>query len=1330
MPTQTSVPGGRHTVTQHTSVRRTILLVMTALVVHAERPLLYLPFDGSASPAVDVASPSATATGAKALAYTPGIRGSCVRIDGDIRIRTAGMFPRETGSVAFWIRPQWRGREAPPRYLFCLYGHPSLKEHWSVNRWCLSASSGQLHFNVYGRTPEHRTAVNTSIATWEPGAWYHVAVTWMNVNSGEANAEVALFVDGAESARQTGLRLDAGPVAETMDVGRDSDASPDYAEADLDEFYLYARALTPAEVKAGVTGSQTPALQPQTRAKGAWREDWWDDAWPFRCKATLASDGAGHTDPAVRLRFDVQRDLNALGLLAVLDPASVRVVPVDRETGACLRGALPLPAELDGDLLHWQAIGGARPTPRPEEVHVYFGVRELDVSTPLVSRTRRWRWPKAPEHARSARPDFATDTYGDAWDFDEGDVEGIDQWGNRPWCLSDRRVEDGILSFDVSEDPWFIWGNMWGQVASTKRPVAIDLAAYPVLEMKVRQSCPSATWELYGRPVGRDALMKHEFQVAGQGWQVVRVDLAEEARWSGVLQAFRIDPTAKVEEAHVDLDWIRLTREVEARRRPVEAYPPPTRRPVGLQITVAGQAAPAGARQPVTVTALDGGGRPVAGAPVTISLRSTGGGLLEAHPGRPSLALGGTNRRTLTDSLGQARVELAASHTAGKASDVLTAAADFADLTSDSVAVDTVPGPPHHYRVSPVRAITVRESVLPVPVTAQLVDALDNPLPVAGRQVTLRVPDGASLADDTLVTDGRGRAETWLSVDVARRWVTRVEAWDEHGCSGGSARLSVALDTPLANRIQLLPNGYFADASGRPFVPLGGFYANWVQKETPDGQWSDLSAFTGRTDEEKRRWLEFLHDSGATALRFMLRTHHQGGTEGMDVGGRVNHWLFAEALRYMDLAREFGLLFLLVVHDDYDKPVYVNEKHLAQFALPQFAHDALDALPPAQRRFIRDRRLAGAHGEKYTDPDVLACQDQYARELVTALRYNPQVFAYELENEMVECPSEWATHAADVIREVNPRALVCVSHGGGGLHTADPLWWFENTGIDFYTYHLYPHGRRTSADMDYGTAVDVLTRYGRMCGPCFLGESAGDQFRLHPDVATRRWVMRDIIWLSLTNGNPGVFFWNARGPEVREFGMARQAMGELDLLSFRRLVPEIAVDVSHPLEDDKFFRTPDGEKAYAMMGRYARHYMDRGIDFDFVCGKSDHTRKASLDSFAPPEPSAVFLRPAPGVQLTYLARADWGEALVYLRNVAEVVLWESPMGTRGSWKQWLRARKPVPTRVRFGLPDGAYDVRVCDLDERTVRIEKHEASGILDLGTTDHDFALVLKRPN
>ena len=1305
-----------------------VALAATAAIADTT-PLLYAPLDGvlTAGFAQGAAVPVDSADAEPADGA--GVRGECVHIASDCRFDTAGNFRREAGTIAMWIRPHWPGTEPTGHYLFCLYGGPDVKEPWMANRWSLVASGGRFQAWIWGTDTTYRAALEAPIAAWQPREWHHVALTWHNINSGRDDARVVLYIDGSAVGVKTGIRLDAGAIADTMCIGRDADGSPDYAIADLDELYIYGEALDAAAVRRAANSARTAQTPPEAPSPpGTWRTDWWDDASRCRCQVAVPRQ-TGTVTTIARTTFDVQSDLSALGLHTTLDPASVRVVPVDPQSGQCGSDAVPLPAWLDaGTLCVRLDATGANAS--AERLHVYFDTIELDFSVPLLARPRRRAAPSpAPDPGGNALPDYATETYGDAWDFAEDDLEGIDQWGNKPWCLKNRKVEGGLLSFDVSEDPWFIWGNMWGQVAGTQRPVAIDLGRYPILTMRVRQSCPSATWQLYGRPVGRDDLLRHEFEVKGQSWQTVRIDLRGDARWGGVLQAFRIDPTAEVADAHIDIDWVRLTHETRAERKPVEVLPTSAVEPASVLLSVGAREADAGSAQAVTARLLSEGGDPISGYPVTLRVVSAGNGRLVADPARPTLELSARERRGLTDANGECRVVHVASEKAGRHTDRLHAVAEFAEVESATVEVTTTPLQPDHYRVTPSRAVIVRQNALPLSVTAQLVDRYDNALPVPGRRVRFVVPEGAVATPGDAVTDARGSVQTAVTADAAERWVLDVRCRDESGLAGESGRIALALDTPLTNRIRRLPNGYFAFPDGKVFVPLGGFYANWVQRPTPDGEWADLASFTYRTDDDKRRWMQFLADNGVTAMRFMLRTHHAGGTEGMDVGGKVNAPLFAEALRYMDLARESGLLFLLVVHDDYNKPVYVNDRHFRQYALPRFAGLDLDALPACQRRFVRDRNLLTLASEKYTDPDAIASQDMYARELVRALRHNPQVFAYELENEMVSCPGSWANHAIEVIRGEDPNALVCVSHGGGGLHTADPLWWCRNVSLDFYTYHLYPHGRRTTPDMDYGIALDVLTRYGRMAGTCFLGESAGDQFRLHPDVATRRWVMRDIIWFSLTNGNPGVFFWNARGPEIREFKMARDAMHRLDVATFRRAKPEIGIDVTHPLDDDRFFRSETGAKAYAMMGRYSRHYLDAGIGFDFTVEPRRYAKSATLAEFAPPAPERRPFTIGAGWQLNCLARDDWSELLIYVRNIDGTDQWNSEMGGRGAWTQYLRTRRSAQLRLTLSLPiEGTYQAHVYDLDALGVEARIVAPDDTLDLGTTDHDFALVLKQ--
>lgn len=1300
------------------------ILTTAAATAQDQLPLLYLPLDGT----LRAASTGGLAIPQQAdsqLPFRPGMRASCVGLTGDLRWKTAGCFQTSAGTVAFWLRPAWPGTDATSHALFTLYGGPKVKQPWLTNRFSLTAAKGKLQFTIYGAKADQRMMLDGDLHAWQAREWHHVAVTWSGINSGESTAVCRLYLDGRLVAEKHDLRLDIGPVAELLDIGRDSDHSPDYAQADYDEFYIYGRPLTEAEIGRAVALSKTGGQPPLAELPaGKQHADWWNDAWPLRCRVRIQPRESHQARTAFRLPIEMQQDLHSLGIRGEIDPASVRVVPCDPQTGKSVAGARPLPVAIETNSILWQmpqpATGAVR------EVCVYFGIAELEARIPLFVQSQRYAWP-ASETTKFSIPDYATDTYGQSWDFDrDGDFAGIDTWGNRPEFLRNRQVRNGVLSFDVTEDPYFIWGNMWSDSGRTHRPVAIDLKQYPLLMMRVRQSCSTAQWELYGRN-DSPALLNHKFQVDGTGWQVIRIDLAREARWAGVLKAFRIDPTSHLANAHLEIDWIRLTNESLVARQPTEVWPAAQHPVASLDVKVEHVQATCGSQQTVSVRALDSAARPIAGQPLTVHLTSNRDGHLDAVHGRPSLAIGTTARRGITDREGTIRVTLVNSQRAGAAADVLRAKADFAAVESARVSVATVAGPPHHYQIQPAHPATIGESRFPLPIRVQLVDEYGNPVSVAGRGVKLTVNQGARLEPSEVTTDAKGLAQTTLHANADQAWVFTIEGKDSADLAVHPATFGLALEKPRRGPIRLLPNGYFAGDDNRPFVPLGGFYANWIQLETPNGEWNTVKSFTETNDEQKCRWMKFLHDNGTTAMRLMLRTHHRTGTEPMDIGGRVNQALLAEVLHYMDLARQFDLQFQVVVHEDYTKPMYFNENHLRLFSLPAFANEDLDRLPPEQARFLRDRRLISPIAAKYTDPDVLACQDRYVRELIPALRCCPQVFSYELENEMVACPASWARHAIETLRSVDPTRPVCVSHGGGGLLTADPLWWHRNTPIDYYTYHLYPHGRKSGPDVDYGAWVDVLTRYGRMCGPSFMGESAGDEFYVHPDVDTRRRVMRDIIWFALTNGNPGVFFWNARGAEVREFRLARQAMAQLDLPNFRRAKPKIGIDVRHPLADDVWFRTPEGNTAHALMGRYTQHYLSAGMDFDFTTQPEKYAQQGSLAAFAPPEPQERLFELPAGWQSSYLAREDLGEILIYVRNFAGLETWnyEHSHHVRPIM---LRQSRPAPLQLRWKLPGQAYRLTLYDLEKQTVQSRDVHPNDVLDQGTTSHDFALVLQR--
>ncbi|MGD0092345.1 MAG: Ig-like domain-containing protein [Planctomycetota bacterium] len=839
----------------------------------------------------------------------------------------------------------------------------------------------------------------------------------------------------------------------------------------------------------------------------------------------------------------------------------------------------------------------------------------------------------------------------------------------------------------------------------------------------VRQSVPSAEWQLYGRPENSADLVHHVFRVNGKDWQVVRADLRRDAGWKGVLTAFRIDPP-KGMQAHVDFERIRLTNLNMAARQPLEMRNSGGASPARLQVNLPETCPLAGSEQNLSVLAADAQGQPLAGVPIRIELRKGCLGELDGDKASSSLKLDPRQRRALTNAAGLATFCYRASRRAGTAADVIETRAEFSTAPVAVLEVTTRPKPVHHYVVTPERTRVLRPQDPPLAVRAQLADEFGNPLPGGGRKLVWETSGGAlkSTGEQT-AADGGAPAE--FTGNPKKCWADRIRVRDDQGTAGQSAYICVMPDGPRPEQVKLLPNNYFA-VGGKPWLPLGGFYANWVQVPTPDGEWDRRLSFTDATDEQTVAWLKLLKENGVNAQRFMLRTHRPKYLEPMDLGGRANLDLFAEFLHYLDLARPFGFKFLLVLHEDYDKPVYVNRIPLDLYSIPKFAGEDLDALPACQRKFIRDRDLVA--GEKYSDPDAIACQDMYAREVVGLLKDIPSVFAYELENEMVNCPGTWANHALEVIRSVDSQTPICVSHGGGGIHTADPAWWKEKTSIDFYTYHLYPAEARSTLALnaDYGAVIDVLTRYGRMGKPAFLGESSGDEFSLGVDALLRRYTMRDIIWFSLANGNPGCFFWNARLSEFSEFKLAQTIAGRIDWTRFQRQRPAIAVEVAHSLEDDKYYRTPEGVAAHTMMCRYAQHYLSKGQAFDFTFDPAPYAFVSKLHEFSPANSTAGQFAIPPGWQLCPLVRADAQEALVYIRNMASPIEQEIKRPGKPSLHLLLRQRKPAPLSVSLPLPE-LHKATVWDLDTTEARVVPVKTGGSLDLGTSDHDFVLYVE---
>ena len=63
---------------------------------------------------------------------------------------------------------------------------------------------------------------------------------------------------------------------------------------------------------------------------------------------------------------------------------------------------------------------------------------------------------------------------------------------------------------------------------------------------------------------------------------------------------------------------------------------------------------------------------------------------------------------------------------------------------------------------------------------------------------------------------------------------------------------------------------------------------------------------------------------------------------------------------------------------------------------------------------------------------------------------------------------------------------------------------------------------------------------------------------------------------------------------------------------------------------------------------------------------------------------------------------------------------------RTPWRQYLRRRQAAPLRVELQLPAGDYTLTLYDLDRQEKTVRPCSAPGVVDLGRTDHDFALLV----
>lgn len=211
-----------------------------ALTFTRDDVLLYVPFDGSLEPAVAAEGTEPQVTGE--YSFDEGMIGQALRTGApghELLYPTAGNMNPDEGTFAIWVHSRgWTLADAP-----------------KINRWWIGVG-GPTRFLIYHYmhsggmffyhmdTRGERPSIIKAPGPWEAGEWKHLAGTWKD-------GRLKFFVNGEKFPEE--LQVELGPIGESIRIGGPvSSSEPVEAEADtnLDEFYVFARALEDVEVRA------------------------------------------------------------------------------------------------------------------------------------------------------------------------------------------------------------------------------------------------------------------------------------------------------------------------------------------------------------------------------------------------------------------------------------------------------------------------------------------------------------------------------------------------------------------------------------------------------------------------------------------------------------------------------------------------------------------------------------------------------------------------------------------------------------------------------------------------------------------------------------------------------------------------------------------------------------------------------------------------------------------------------------------------------------------------------------------------------------------------
>ncbi|NOY80194.1 MAG: hypothetical protein GXP31_04225 [Kiritimatiellaeota bacterium] len=236
--------------------------VAPALNVHAftrEEILLYVPFDHTLAPTVIQGKIPPQIKGS--FAFVPGKVGTAVTVGRKgtlLRYPAAGNMRPDQGTFSIWVQSvDWTLDEKVNRWWVDVPG----PTRFIIYHYLHSSTVFFYHMDARRRNPN----IIKARTRWAPGQWKHLAGTWKN-------GRLRFYVDGEKVPQEAQVQL--GALGKWIVIGAPGKGT---ADTNLDEFYVFSRALEDIEIKTlylrGVRKSTAridlPKLGPAPRLDGA-----------------------------------------------------------------------------------------------------------------------------------------------------------------------------------------------------------------------------------------------------------------------------------------------------------------------------------------------------------------------------------------------------------------------------------------------------------------------------------------------------------------------------------------------------------------------------------------------------------------------------------------------------------------------------------------------------------------------------------------------------------------------------------------------------------------------------------------------------------------------------------------------------------------------------------------------------------------------------------------------------------------------------------------------------------------------------------------------------